>query len=142
VDLKNFLFLILIVLCSYLGYQQLFGRNICLIPLTSNEQTDNGVTINPESSNSNERTSNEITLYTTSWCSSCKTTKAFLEKKGLKYINYDIEKSKEGRERHKVLVKPFRIKGGVGVPLIVVNGISVLGFSESQILAALKREHQ
>jgi len=131
--MKNFLLLILIVLCGYLGYQQFLGGNICPILSSSSDQTDNGVTINPGLSNSNE-----ITLYSTSWCSNCKTTKAFLENRGLKYVNYDIEKSKEGRERHKDLVKPFHITGGVGVPLIVVNGVSVLGFSESQILAALK----
>jgi mycoredoxin len=136
--MKNLFLLLLIVLCGYLGYQRFLGGDTCPLPSSSNEQISNGVNIYPGASNSSELTSNEVILYTTSWCQNCKMTKAFLENRGQKYVNYDIEKSKEGRERHEILVRPFRKNGQVGVPLIVVNGKVIYGFSESQILAALK----
>lgn len=134
--MKNFIILMLIVFCSYLGYQRYLIKNICLVPSSFNEQNDNGVAIYP--GNESSSPASEVILYTTSSCQNCKNAKAYLEHRGIKYTSYDIEKSKEGRERHEVLVRPFRKAGQIGVPLIVVNGTIIYGFSESQILAALK----
>lgn len=134
--MKNILILILICLCGYLGYQKYLDNDICLLPASLNQQADDGVTNYPGSLSSNQ--SNEVILYTTSSCQNCKMTKSLLENRGIKYTNYDIQRSQEGRERHEVLVQPYRKAGQIGVPLIVINGTIIYGFNESLILAALK----
>lgn len=136
IELKNFLILILFGLCIILGYQRYVGKDVCPLPASFSAQTNNGIAVYP--GNPNQISANEVMLYTTSWCQNCKNAKAFFENRGIKYTNYDIEKSKEGQERHEVLAKPFRKAGQVGVPLIVVNGTVMYGFNENQLLAALK----
>jgi glutaredoxin len=72
-----------------------------------------------------------VTLYATDWCGYCKQTRRFLDSKGIPYTEFDIEKSAEGRKAYEAL-------GGRGIPLIDVNGTLIRGFSEDEILAALK----
>lgn len=73
----------------------------------------------------------KVVLYATDWCGYCKKTRHFLENRKISYIEYDIEKSKQGREAYDRL-------GGGGIPLIEVNGTLVRGYSPDEILAALK----
>lgn len=72
-----------------------------------------------------------VVLYATDWCGYCKQTRRFLDSKGIPYKEFDIEKSAEGRKAYEAL-------GGRGIPLIDVNGTIIRGFSEQEILAALK----
>jgi glutaredoxin len=78
-----------------------------------------------------ERQSAKVTLYATDWCGYCKQTRRFLDSKGIPYTEYDIEKDAAGRKAYEAL-------GGRGIPLIDVNGTLIRGFSEEEILAALK----
>ncbi|WP_397449661.1 glutaredoxin family protein [Pseudomonas sp. NA-150] len=73
----------------------------------------------------------KVTLYATDWCGYCKQTRRFLDSKGIPYTEFDIEKSAEGRKAYEAL-------GGRGIPMIVVNGTLIRGFSPEEILAALK----
>lgn len=73
----------------------------------------------------------KVTLYATDWCGYCKQTRRFLDSKGIPYTEYDIEKDAAGRKAYEAL-------GGRGIPLIDVNGTLIRGFSEEEILAALK----
>ncbi|MGV8916217.1 MAG: glutaredoxin family protein [Pseudomonas sp.] len=73
----------------------------------------------------------KVTLYATDWCGYCKQTRRFLDSKGIPYTEFDIEKSAEGRKAYEAL-------GGRGIPMIVVNGKLIRGFSPDEILAALK----
>lgn len=72
-----------------------------------------------------------VVLYATDWCGYCKQTRRFLDSKGIAFKEFDIEKSTEGRKAYEAL-------GGRGIPLIDVNGTIIRGFSEQEILAALK----
>ena len=72
-----------------------------------------------------------VVLYATDWCGYCKRTRRFLDSKGIPFKEFDIEKSTEGRKAYEAL-------GGRGIPLIDVNGTLIRGFSEEEILAALK----
>ena len=63
-----------------------------------------------------------VTLYSTSWCGACKQAKAFLNQHGIAYLEYDVEKSDEGRQQ-------FVALGGRGVPLIVIDGTVIKGFN-------------
>ena len=67
-----------------------------------------------------------VVLYSTSWCGACKQAKAFLNRHGVAYTEYDVEKSTEGRRQ-------FEALGGRGVPLLVINGTTVIGYNPDQM---------
>ncbi|MBD8598439.1 glutaredoxin family protein [Pseudomonas sp. W2Oct36] len=88
--------------------------------------------VHPSSALSEQAQANaKVTLYATDWCGYCKQTRRFLDSQGIRYTEYDIEKDAAGRKAYEAL-------GGRGIPLIDVNGTLIRGFSEEQILAALK----
>lgn len=74
--------------------------------------------------------SGDVILYATSWCGYCRKTRELFDEQGVSYIEYDIEKSDEGRARYDEL-------GGNGVPVIDVRGTIIHGYDEDGILAAL-----
>ena len=64
----------------------------------------------------------QVVIYSTSWCSVCKNAKRFMDSKGIKYREVDVEKSAEGAAE-------YRQQGGDGsVPLIVIGDKKVKGF--------------
>jgi len=71
-----------------------------------------------------------VTLYATSWCGYCKMTRQFLNAKNIKYHEYDIEKSIEGRRKYENL-------NVIGIPVTVVNDVVISGYNPSAILDAL-----
>jgi glutaredoxin len=88
--------------------------------------------VHPSSTLSEHAQANaKVTLYATDWCGYCKQTRRFLDSQGIPYTEFDIEKDAAGRKAYEAL-------GGRGIPLIDVNGTLIRGFSEEQILAALK----
>lgn len=72
-----------------------------------------------------------VELYVTSWCKYCKRAKAYLRSHNIRFTAYDIEKDSRAAERRKEL-DPRR-----GVPLAVINGKIILGFSEAAYAQAL-----
>ena len=41
----------------------------------------------------------EVVLFSTSWCGACKKAKAFLDQRGVPYMEYDVEKSATARRQ-------------------------------------------
>ncbi len=74
----------------------------------------------------------EVELYETSWCQYCKKTRAFLDRSGVRYRAYDVE-ADSSAERRKDELAP-----GKGVPLTVVDGQLISGFSESALNSAFQ----
>jgi glutaredoxin len=72
----------------------------------------------------------EVILYGTSWCGYCAAARRFFDVNGIRYTEYDTEKTTEGYEGHKKL-------GGGGVPLIVVGGDIMHGYNEAGLREAL-----
>lgn len=68
----------------------------------------------------------EVRLYATDWCGYCKITRQFFAANGIRYTEYDIEKSSEALKEHRKL-------GGKGVPLIVVGDDVVKGWNEGAL---------
>jgi len=68
-----------------------------------------------------------VVLYATEWCGFCKKTRDLLAQHNIDYLEYDIEKSEEGRAQYDDL-------GGRGVPVLLINGEVVRGFNASRIL--------
>jgi len=67
-----------------------------------------------------------VTMYSTAWCGYCKKAKKYFQKKGIPFVEYDIEKNARAKRDYDAI-------GGKGVPVIVMgkkrmNGFSVAGF--------------
>lgn len=75
----------------------------------------------------------KVELYITSWCSYCKKAKSFLNARGIEFTEYDIEKDKNAAKRHRKLNR----RGGV--PVAVINGKKIIGFSKASYESALKK---
>jgi glutaredoxin len=73
----------------------------------------------------------EVKMYATAWCPYCSKARAYFARRGIAYVEIDIEKSREGRAAYDRL-------GARGVPVILVGTQRMNGFSEarlSQLLA-------
>jgi mycoredoxin len=90
-------------------------------------------TIN-SSNNQAMNVNSNVEIFTTSWCPYCKQAKAYLKSMGIPYNEYDVEKSKEAMRRKKDL------SPSDGVPVAVINGQVVDGFSEATYDAALREK--
>lgn len=75
---------------------------------------------------------NNVVLYTTSWCGYCKKAAAFFQSRNIPFTEYDIEKDPAAAERRR------RLDSRPGVPLAVINGQTILGFSPGAYENALK----
>lgn len=69
----------------------------------------------------------EVVLYATSWCGYCAKARKFLNDNEIAFVEYDIEKSEEGRQQHQSLID------GNLVPVLVVNGEVVKGFNKRRL---------
>jgi glutaredoxin len=87
------------------------------------------------SKNSNVTPSNnhDVVLYTTSWCPSCKKARNFFISRNIFFTEYDVEKDKDAAQ----MFKQLNSRGGV--PFAIINGQSILGYSESAYESALQK---
>ena len=72
-----------------------------------------------------------VVMYATVWCPYCAKARAYFARRGIAYVEIDIEKSREGRAEYDRL-------GARGIPVILVGPQRMNGFSEarlSQLLA-------
>lgn len=76
----------------------------------------------------------EVDIYITSWCPYCKKAMAYLDSQGIYYNKYDIEYDAEAAAKKRQLVPGYS-----GVPLTVINGQVIRGFSEHSFERALKQ---
>ena len=75
----------------------------------------------------------QVDIYVTSWCPYCKKAIAYLDAKGIEYNKYDIEEDESAAKRKKELVPNYS-----GIPLAVINGKIIKGFTEERYSAALE----
>ncbi|HEY8096209.1 MAG TPA: glutaredoxin domain-containing protein [Methylobacter sp.] len=76
----------------------------------------------------------QVDLYVTSWCPYCKKAMAFLRKNNIAFNAYDIEKDPDAATRKKTLDPGYS-----GIPLAVINGTAIRGFSEDSYQQALAK---
>jgi glutaredoxin len=72
-----------------------------------------------------------VVMYTAPWCGVCKTAKRFLKDLGIRYTEYDIEKSSRARRKYNKL-------GARGVPVILVGRQRMNGFSAARMKTMLR----
>jgi len=73
----------------------------------------------------------DIVLYSTDWCGYCKQARAYLDSRRIRYAERDVEKSDSARNDYKKL-------GGKGVPVILVGGQRMNGYSQGMLEQMLK----
>jgi mycoredoxin len=71
-----------------------------------------------------------VVLYATDWCGYCKKTRAFFKENNIAYVEYDIEKSAEGKMQYEKL-------HGSGIPLVVIHGEVLRGYSPAGMKSLL-----
>jgi glutaredoxin-like YruB-family protein len=76
------------------------------------------------------RPSQRVAMYTTPTCGYCHRAKAYFDKNGIRFSEYDITKSNKARSQFKAL-------NGRGVPLIVIGDQRIFGFNKAAIDRAL-----
>ena len=63
-----------------------------------------------------------VVMYSTSWCGYCKKARSYFAENNIKFRDYDIEKDRFAKSRYDRM-------GGQGVPVILVGGKRMNGFS-------------
>ncbi len=66
-----------------------------------------------------------VEIYTTPQCSYCKQAKAYMNRRGIAYLEKDVEGDLDLR-------REFYERGGNGVPFLIVYGQPMRGFSEAR----------
>jgi len=65
-----------------------------------------------------------VVMLSASWCGICKTAKAYFRRNGVRFTEFDIEKSARGRKLYQQL-------GATSVPVILVGDKRMNGFTEA-----------
>lgn len=76
---------------------------------------------------------NEVTVLVIQGCPYCNKAEEFLQKKGINYRRYDIERDAGGQALYRKL-------GGGGVPLIKIGSSVIRGFQPDEILMNLSAQ--
>lgn len=85
----------------------------------------------PAQQKTRAETSSKVELYVTSWCPYCKKAKSYFRSRNIPFDEYDIEKDPQAARRRQALDKRS------GVPLAVINGYVIIGYSEENYELAL-----
>jgi glutaredoxin-like YruB-family protein len=73
------------------------------------------------------RTQPEVVVYTTTWCGWCRKTLAFLDERGVRYVNKDIEANDWNRDE---LIEKT---GRTSIPVVEINGEIIRGFNAERM---------
>lgn len=74
----------------------------------------------------------KVKIYTTQWCHFCHAAKSYLDEKGVKYEEIDIEN--DGRASADIIERA----GQDTVPIIEADGKIIIGFDKKKIDGVLK----
>jgi glutaredoxin len=80
-----------------------------------------------------QRNKLDITLYSTTWCGYCKKARRWMTSAEVPFVEKDIEKDPGANAEYQKAGRGYR-----GVPLIVVNGKPLRGFSRPSVEAAIR----
>jgi len=73
----------------------------------------------------------QVEIYSTPTCHFCHMAKDFFAEKGITYTNYDV--STDTAKRQEMIQKT----GQLGVPVIVIDGETIIGFNQEKVAHAL-----
>lgn len=72
-----------------------------------------------------------VIVYSATWCAFCHAAKQYLDKKGVKYEDRDVESKQEWME------EATGKSGQTGIPVLDIDGTIIVGFDRPKIDAAL-----
>lgn len=98
-----------------------------------NLQSTTGPDLNTDKA-TKEPKSPQVELYTTSWCPYCRQARNFFQSRRIPFTEFDVEKDKEAALRKR------QLDPREGVPLAVINGQRIHGFSEAAYKKALEEK--
>jgi len=75
-----------------------------------------------------------VEMFATSWCGYCRKAREFFQARGIPFVEYDIEADAAAAQRKQ------EIYPSPGVPLVVINGKPIQGFSPQAYEQALRTE--
>ena len=75
-------------------------------------------------------------MFSTAWCPSCKTARQYFQSKRVQFLELDVEKDAQAAQKYQQITAAYRLRAGV-VPLLIINGRPLQGFSKPQVDAAL-----
>lgn len=78
--------------------------------------------LKPAAAETTDMYANSVVLYATEWCGYCKKTREFFKDNNIAYVEFDIEKSAEGKQEYNQLQ-------GKAIPLVVINGKVIRGYN-------------
>jgi glutaredoxin 3 len=73
----------------------------------------------------------QVTIYSATWCAFCHAAKDYLDKKGVKYTDKDVDSDRSIAE------EAMKLSGQTGIPVLSINGQVIVGFDRPRIDAAL-----
>jgi glutaredoxin len=73
-----------------------------------------------------------VKIYTTTWCGYCKKAKAYMQARGTRFQEIDVEATAQGQSE-------FQSLGGRGVPVILVGAQRMDGYSQDSLESLLKQ---
>jgi glutaredoxin len=79
----------------------------------------------------NQKHGSDVIMYSTSWCGYCKKARVMLNMQGVRFKEFDIEKSATANAEMKSI-------GGHGVPVFLIKGEVVKGFNQKRVLELVK----
>ena len=74
----------------------------------------------------------QVTIYSADWCAFCHAAKEYLDKKGVKYTEKNIETDPAFAQ------ESVSKSGQTGIPVLDIDGTIIVGFDRPKIDAALK----
>lgn len=73
-----------------------------------------------------------ITIYSATWCAFCHGAKQYLDQKGIKYTDKDVESNPAYAQ------ESVTKSGQMGIPVLDINGKIIVGFNRPAIDQALQ----
>ena len=73
----------------------------------------------------------KVVIYSASWCAFCHAAKDYLDKKGIKYTDKDVDSDPT------IAQESIKLSGQTGIPVLDINGTVIVGFDRPRIDAAL-----
>jgi|GEM_PF-1628939 len=77
----------------------------------------------------------KVELYGNRRCPVCQEARNFFMKKGINFVDYDIDKDENARRRFRMMIKMMNVRSGV--PLVVIYGQRLKGFNQEKYQTAL-----
>jgi glutaredoxin 3 len=73
----------------------------------------------------------QVVIYSAEWCAFCHAAKDYLQKKGVRFTEKDVDSDRS------IAVEAVELSGQTGIPVLQINGQVIVGFDRPRIDAAL-----